>query len=691
MKQQQDGVHVSPEFRAEVVKVLSAILKFAAYYILLIMAALGLLGLSLYLGIGLIMLRPSFITLAAGLGIAAVGTMVFVFMVKFIFSRSRTDDPVRVEVYERDQPELFEMVYGLADQVQAPRPKHVYLVPEVNASVSYDSTFWSMFLPVKKNLRIGLGLMNALTVSELRAVIAHEFGHFSQRSMKLGSYVYTVNRTIHDLVQHRDSWDKTLEGWAEAGGVFGWFAVPTFHIVNAVRRSLVWAYGWINRSYSALSRQMEFHADAIAAHAVGGTYLVEALYKVEYAGMAWDGALAGLGMRFQKGAMAADVYAIHSKQIAFHRALDPNVTADRVLDDVRNDRITWRPRLVIKDQWASHPSLDERELHVRARGGVQEEDRRPSWVLLRQGEKLRGHMTELLYGTAGAPPKDPIWLDPQSYFLDLQGNAQRYAVHPTYQGYYDERLPVLSPLVAVNDQLLLDAPDPVELLSRENVERTKHWLRSRHDLVTLKAIAAGEIDVDSFDLDGTKYQCREAADLVKRMSAELEAEEVWSNALDLELQRANLAAADRLGKGLELRQTMQIYIGLKEQHSEFCRVLEKGHAVHARLASKPRFDEFEWKSIGSDAEHVHALLLGHLRNHDHLKVLEVEDSKEQIAVFDQLLQTSLPSTFEVEYFMGVLRAMAEFEQVLGGRVREALKHYTDVQLAWYEPCPTPRD
>ena len=44
-----------------------------------------------------------------------------------------------------------------------------------------------MFLPVKKNLTMGLGLINSTTVSELKSILAHEFGHFS----KYESWNYT--------------------------------------------------------------------------------------------------------------------------------------------------------------------------------------------------------------------------------------------------------------------------------------------------------------------------------------------------------------------------------------------------------------------------------------------------------------------------------------------------------------------
>jgi len=38
-----------------------------------------------------------------------------------------------------------------------------------------------MFLPVKKNLQIGMALVNSVTVTEFKAILAHEFGHFSQK------------------------------------------------------------------------------------------------------------------------------------------------------------------------------------------------------------------------------------------------------------------------------------------------------------------------------------------------------------------------------------------------------------------------------------------------------------------------------------------------------------------------------
>jgi len=137
----------------------------------------------------------------------------------------RYDRPTSVEVKEKDQPSLFAFIRKLCEETGAPFPKKIIVNEEINAAVFYDKPLLSMFLPIRKNLLIGLGLVNALNVTEFKAVLAHEFGHFSQRSMKLGSYVYMANRIIHDMVYSRDKWDNMLDQWARADlriAVFAW-------------------------------------------------------------------------------------------------------------------------------------------------------------------------------------------------------------------------------------------------------------------------------------------------------------------------------------------------------------------------------------------------------------------------------------------------------------------------------------
>src|SRR5690606_16051535 len=161
--------------------------------------------------------------------------MILYFLIKFIFATNKTDTSDFIEITQDEQPELFAMIHDLVKEIETDFPQKVFLSHNVNASVFYDSTFWSMFFPVRKNLQIGLGLVNAVTLSEFKAIIAHEFGHFSQRSMKLGSYVYHMNKIIFNLLHDNEGYENTLQSWANASWYFSIFAVITIRIVNGIK------------------------------------------------------------------------------------------------------------------------------------------------------------------------------------------------------------------------------------------------------------------------------------------------------------------------------------------------------------------------------------------------------------------------------------------------------------------------
>jgi len=47
--------------------------------------------------------------------------------------------------------------------------------------------------------------------SEFKAVLAHEFGHFAQRSMAVGRWVYVGEQIAGHIIAKRDFLDKTLD------------------------------------------------------------------------------------------------------------------------------------------------------------------------------------------------------------------------------------------------------------------------------------------------------------------------------------------------------------------------------------------------------------------------------------------------------------------------------------------------
>src|SRR6185503_16583149 len=193
-----------------------------------------------------------------------------------------------VALTEQEQPDLFAFIRQLTTDTQTPFPKKIVISPEVNACVYYNDSFWSMIFPVKKNLQIGLALVNTLNMSEFKAVMAHEFGHFSQRSMKLGSFVYHVNKIIYNMLYDNKSYASFLNSWAAIGSIFAFFASVTAKLAQFIQVVLRAMYGFINKGYLRLSREMEFHADSVAASVSGSRSLVTALRRVELADAAFN-------------------------------------------------------------------------------------------------------------------------------------------------------------------------------------------------------------------------------------------------------------------------------------------------------------------------------------------------------------------------------------------------------------------
>ena len=137
----------------------------------------------------------------------------------------------------KEQTELMNFIYKICEETGAPKPKRVYIDPDVNAYVSYTNMWMSLIFPTRKELTIGFGLVGCLNLSEFKAVVAHEFGHFAQRSMKIGSYIISANTIIHDMIFTRDSWDNTLEQWRGSDirlSFPAWIISPVIWIIRQV-------------------------------------------------------------------------------------------------------------------------------------------------------------------------------------------------------------------------------------------------------------------------------------------------------------------------------------------------------------------------------------------------------------------------------------------------------------------------
>lgn len=331
-------------------------------------------------------------------GAIAGGIMLLAFLGKGLFKRRTRDRSGFIEITRDDEPVLFGFLDRLIAETGAPTPRRVYLSADVNAAVFYDSSFLSLFLPVRKNLVIGLGLVNMLSLSELKAVLAHELGHFSQRSMRLGSYVYVANHALVDMIYARDGWDELLERWSGLDIRISWIAWLIRAVVWVLRHVLGLLFRVINIAHAALSRDMEFAADRIAVSVTGSDAICHALLRAGFADVCLDQTLEDLSLAREKHLHTRDIFH-HQERAAEYlriRAKKPDWGVAPALPADPGATTTVFPpgSGSHPSMWSSHPPNAEREASAKARYIRSVLDQRPAWVLFREPEAVRRRVTE---------------------------------------------------------------------------------------------------------------------------------------------------------------------------------------------------------------------------------------------------------------------------------------------------------
>ncbi len=164
-----------------------------------------------------------------------------------------------------NHPRLFSELQTIARAVQQEMPAEVYLVHNVNAWVMQRGGF--MGWQSRRVMGLGLPLMRIVTVSQLRAILAHEFGHYHAGDTKLGPWIYKTRNAIVRTVQ-------TLAGERGQGSL--------------LQLPFVWYGKLFLRITHAVSRRQEFVADELAARTVGSAPLIAGLRAVHALGQAFD-------------------------------------------------------------------------------------------------------------------------------------------------------------------------------------------------------------------------------------------------------------------------------------------------------------------------------------------------------------------------------------------------------------------
>lgn len=521
---QNNVLSVSENFRKMAIRSIYSILLFILTYIILMALGIGVVFLCGLAAYGVLMIHPSFITGMIALGFVGMGFLIFFFLIKFIFSGSKKVDRSHlVEITKAQQPELFKLISEIVTEVNTDFPKKVYISADVNASVFYDSNFWSMFFPVRKNLQIGLGLMNAISATELKAILAHEFGHFSQRSMKVGSYVHHVNKVIYNMLYENEGYNSIIGGWSNISAYFALFAKGSVLVIQGIQHVLTKVYTVLNLNYMALSREMEFHADAVAANVAGSQPLINSLLRLGFADQSLNFVFNYYDSKIQHAQKPLNLYPQHYFLLNKMSMLEElPIQDDLPILSVDSYKKFNRTKLVLDDQWSSHPSTEQRVEKLKALNEpIKSTYNGIAIDLLVNKENLQELITDRVFLHVKYEVA-PTTVGLKEFIDDHIKDEEDNSYPAIFKSYYDDRDPY-------SDYTEKDFESPVldqclifeELINKKTLGDINGLNTARADRDTLRHIQNGVIQIETFDYDGTKYNAIDAYQLVTFLEAEI--------------------------------------------------------------------------------------------------------------------------------------------------------------------------
>ena len=315
------------------------------------------------------------VQLAIAVGLGAIYSLVAI--VRSLFIRIKQQDP-GLEVGHSEAPALWDTVEEVARKVNARPVNKIFVTPMPEVAVTERGGMLRRIAGAGERILIlGMGALPGMTRSQLRAILAHEYGHFSNRDTAGGGLAIQVRASILTMAQN-----------LAQGRQNTWFN-PVFLFLNGFYRIFL-------RITLGASRLQEILADRYAALAYGAHNFSEALTNLVRQTMVFNAqASREIQLSLNERRQPNNLYTL-----SFFEELGPPQGFDAELD-----RLLTRPT----SPYDSHPAVKDRLELVRQLEGVgtEEHDSRPALDLLPNPEHWQQQMSSLLYSRVTTVTRPP--------------------------------------------------------------------------------------------------------------------------------------------------------------------------------------------------------------------------------------------------------------------------------------------
>lgn len=226
------------------------------------------------------------------LGFVTVLLAVPVVQGMFMLRTPKGEDGPGIDVTEAAEPRLWALVREVAAAAGTRAPDRIRLTGEVNAAVSEDPRLLGL-LPGPRRLYLGVPLLTGLTEARLRAVLAHEYGHFTGGDTRLSALVVRgrvqlgrVIEQFHERADGKVAAERAKQEQARARRVARGKKAKqvdtsgsgaTYRMMAAVYTQYAKLY---LRASLSTARGQEFAADQVAARIAGRDTMAATLREI---------------------------------------------------------------------------------------------------------------------------------------------------------------------------------------------------------------------------------------------------------------------------------------------------------------------------------------------------------------------------------------------------------------------------
>jgi len=175
----------------------------------------------------------------------------------------KLEPPQGIAVGREQAPRLFTLIDELRARLQIPRLTSVVVTDDFNAAVSQTPRL-GLLGWYRRDLILGLPLMHALSPTQFKAVLGHEFGHLSGAHGRRGVRIYRARQAWYQLMTALE----TDRHWG----------------TKLFRRFFEWYAPYFGACSLGLARLHELEADRMAAELTTAEAIGEALIRVELLG-----------------------------------------------------------------------------------------------------------------------------------------------------------------------------------------------------------------------------------------------------------------------------------------------------------------------------------------------------------------------------------------------------------------------